>query len=128
MDEKIDGPLGLHILYPGLNPTVEYVTRLDILDALYADSLVSIVAVHGLGANPAWAWVWKEKGEHGELIRKVNWLQDLLPGKIPYARIMTFNYESKWHKDAPKQSRSNCAELLLTNLHDQRVEVSTALL
>lgn len=128
MDRDFNGPLGLHILCPGLNPAVEYVAGLDILDALFADSLVSIVAVHGLGANPAWAWVWKERREPDENCRKVNWLQDLLPEKIPYARIMTFNYESKWHKDAPKQSRSNCAELLLTALHDQRVKASINIL
>jgi hypothetical protein len=57
--------------------------------------------------------------------RRVNWLadEDLLPAKIPYARIMTFNYESKWHTDAPKQRRSQCAEQLLTALDNKRKEV-----
>jgi hypothetical protein len=58
--------------------------------------------------------------------KKVNWLEDhdLLPSKLPNARIMNFNYESKWHADAPKQTRSMCAEQLLTALDNKRKEVS----
>jgi hypothetical protein len=61
--------------------------------------------------------------------KKVNWLadHDLLPNVVPNARIMTFNYESKWHADAPKQRRSQCAEQLLTVLCNKRRQVrSTA--
>ena len=38
----------------------------------------------------------------------VNWLADenLLPAKLPDSRIITFNYESKWLLEAPKQRRS----------------------
>jgi hypothetical protein len=90
---------------------------------------ISIVAVHGLGANPDWAWVRKVKAKvrATDEEKKVNWLADpdLLPGKIPHARIMTFNYESKWHKDAPKQRRSLCADQLLTALDNKRKEVKT---
>jgi hypothetical protein len=59
--------------------------------------------------------------------KRVNWLadEDLLPAKIPSARIMTFNYESKWHVDAPKQRLSLCAEQLLTALQNKRKEVGT---
>jgi hypothetical protein len=80
---------------------------------------ISIVAVHGLGANPNQAWI--RKVAEG----KVNWLadQNMLPAKIPYARIMTFNYESKWHMDAPKQRRHLCAIQLLTALDNKRREV-----
>lgn len=86
---------------------------------------VSIIAVHGLGANPDWAWVRKVKVEATGEVRRLNWLadKDLLPAKIPYARIMAFNYESKWHTDAPKQRRSQCAEQLLTALDNKRKEV-----
>jgi hypothetical protein len=91
-------------------------------------SLASIVAVHGLGANPEWAWVWKVNGAHDQHMRTVNWLQDLLPEKIPYARILTFNYESKWHNDAPKQRRTLCADQLLIALHSQRIEVRITIL
>jgi hypothetical protein len=88
--------------------------------------LLSIVAVHGLGANPAWAWIRKTKNEATGEERKINWLKDenMLPFDIPNARIMTFNYESKWIADAPKQGRFSCAEQLLTALDNQRREVS----
>ena len=57
--------------------------------------------------------------------RHVNWLADanMLPAKLPNSRIMTFNYESKWLLNAPKQRRSLCAEQLLTALDNKRKEV-----
>ena len=93
----------------------------------FADSLVlySIVAVHGLGASPEWAWIRKVQSGSEEV--HVNWLADemMLPAKLPMSRIMTFNYESKWLMGAPKQSRSSCALQLLTALDNQRKEVGT---
>jgi hypothetical protein len=103
---------------------------------MYVDKHVSIVAVHGLGANPKWAWVRKvrvkveaseEERMNGMRVKLddrekiVNWLadQNLLPAKVPDARIMTFNNESKWHADALKQRRSLCAEQLLTALDNK---------
>ena len=85
----------------------------------------SVVAVHGLGADPAWAWVGKVGVEGSDQYKKVNWLadKDLLPAKIPHARIMTFNYESKWHKDSPKQRRALCADQLLAALDNKRKAV-----
>jgi hypothetical protein len=47
----------------------------------------------------------------------------MLPAKIPNARIMAFNYESSWLKDAPKQRRSLCADQLLSALDNKRKEV-----
>ena len=57
--------------------------------------------------------------------RYINWLKDdnLLPGSIPASRIMSFNYESKWFLDAPKQSLSSCAIQLLTALDNLRKTV-----
>ena len=59
----------------------------------------------------------------------VNWLADemMLPAKLPIARIMTFNYVSKWLLGAPKQRRSLCAIQLLTALDNQRKNVITLL-
>ncbi|KAI0405415.1 hypothetical protein F4802DRAFT_597245 [Xylaria palmicola] len=104
MDEQIVGPLGLVVLCPGTDP------------------IVDIVAVHGLGANPSWAWVRKVKMNDTGEEKTVKWLEqeDMLRKEIPNARIMTFNYESKWHANAPKQRRALCAEQLLAALHDQR--------
>ena len=84
-------------------------------------SFLSIVAVHGLGATPDWAWIRKvDKEVH------VNWLADenMLPAKLPDCRIMTFNYESKWLPAAPKQRRPLCAIQLLEALDNKRNEVT----
>ncbi|KAK0510326.1 hypothetical protein JMJ35_007720 [Cladonia borealis] len=96
--------LGLKVLVEGSNPCVD------------------IVAVHGLGATPDWAWI--RKVEDGNKEVHVNWLmdQDMLPAKLPNSRIMTFNYESKWLLAAPKQRRSLCAIQLLTALDNKRKE------
>ena len=84
---------------------------------------LSIVAVHGLGATPDWAWIRKVKNDDQEEL--VNWLADekMLPAKLPNSRIMTFNYESKWLLAAPKQRRYSCAIQLLTAIDNQREEV-----
>ena len=84
---------------------------------------LSIVAVHGLGATPDWAWIRKVKNDDQEVL--VNWLGDskMLPEKLPHSRIMTFNYESKWFLKAPKQHRYSCAIQLLTAIDNKREEV-----
>ena len=55
----------------------------------------------------------------------VNWLADdkMLPAKLPNSRIITFNYESKWFLEAPKQRRYSCAIQLLTAIDNKREEV-----
>lgn len=85
---------------------------------------LSIVAVHGLGASPDWAWIRKVKNnDEPEVL--VNWLADgnMLPVKLPNSRIMAFNYESKWLLGAPMQRRCLCAIQLLTALDNKRNEV-----
>ena len=88
---------------------------------------LSIVAVHGLGATPDWAWIRKVRDGDKEV--HVNWLADetLLPAKLPNSRIMTFNYESKWLSGDLKQRRSLCAIQLLTALENKRKGVTTLL-
>jgi hypothetical protein len=53
----------------------------------------------------------------------VNWLKDLLPTEIPEARIMTFNYSSRWHKNAPHQDRHAPSDILLEHLRMERERV-----
>lgn len=126
----MEGPsasqLGMVVLWEGLNATLEYFERLRLFLRYGTYTCVrSIVAIHGLGANPDWAWTRKIAGKPDGKEIYVNWLKDdhLLPSKIPNARIMTFNYESRWHKDAPRQRRALCATQLLTALDNQRKEV-----
>ena len=82
----------------------------------------SIVAVHGLGADPKWTWIANEGG-----VKEVNWLADLLPKELSdagiKARIMTFGYESQWHKHPPKTRRTICSEELLAALSNERKQV-----
>lgn len=51
----------------------------------------------------------------------------MLPSRLPYSRIMTFNYESQWILGNLKQRQSLCAIQLLTALDNQRNEVSEGL-
>ncbi|KAI0101549.1 hypothetical protein GGR51DRAFT_563451 [Nemania sp. FL0031] len=88
----------LEVLYPGVN-----------------EIEVDIVAVHGLGSNVDWSWTWQDNEGH-----RVHWLKDLLPNLIPNARIIAYNYESKWHADAPKTRLELCGEELIRSLHNFR--------
>ncbi len=85
----------------------------------------SVVVVHDLEADLVWAWVRKIEMKETDQYKKINWLADknLLSAKMSHARIMIFNYESKWHKDASKQRRVLCADQLLTALDNKRKEI-----
>ncbi|XP_044716492.1 NACHT domain-containing protein [Hirsutella rhossiliensis] len=91
----------LEILYPG--PT----------DFSNDDTEIDIVAVHGLGSNVDWSWTWKDDE------KCINWLRDpgMLPAKVPKSRIIAYNYESRWHADAPKTRLQLCGEELVHSLH-----------
>lgn len=90
----------------------------------------SIIAVQGLASDPERSWVWKARSkedkkavERGEKSEPVKWLEDLLPNDIPNARIMSFNYESRWQRNAPYQHIGSCARLLLDALHNSHFQV-----
>ncbi|OTB06173.1 hypothetical protein M426DRAFT_9990 [Hypoxylon sp. CI-4A] len=80
------------------------------------DAEIDIVAIHGLGSNADWAWVWKDESRH------VRWLQDddMLPSVVPNARILLYSYDSRWHHTAPHNRLETCGEDLVTKLHDFR--------
>ena len=115
-----DERLGLAVLYDGdlskfpLGPLVEYVKpccRLIHEGCLLM--LLSIVAVHGIGADPDRTWT-----RDG-----VNWLRDkeMLPQTIPQARIMRFGYESQWlGREAIQQRLPLVADQLLRSLTSSR--------
>lgn len=79
----------------------------------------SIVAVHGLGSNVDWSWIWQDKTG---LRPSVHWLKDLgmLPTIVPNARILAYNYESRWHADAPPTRLQLCCETLVQSLDNFR--------
>ncbi|RKK62252.1 hypothetical protein BFJ66_g1057 [Fusarium oxysporum f. sp. cepae] len=95
------------ILHP--NPTAD-------TDEETTQAEVDIIAVHGLGSNVDWSWTWKDKARPGS---PVNWLRDpdMLPRVIPKSRIMVYNYESRWHVNAPRTRLQLCGEELVRNLH-----------
>ncbi|KAF2156394.1 TPR-like protein [Myriangium duriaei CBS 260.36] len=88
------------------------------LEVLYEgpSTEIDVVAVHGLGSNVDWAWTWKNGNHH------VHWLKDpnMLPSVIPNARIIGYNYVSRWHKDAPKTRLRLLGENLIHSLHEFR--------
>jgi len=90
---------------------------------------VSVIAVHGLGANPDYTWKHKITTKEGGK-KYVQWLSDpeLLPSQIPNARIMTFNYPSRWHRNAPHQRRPSCAIQLLQAVHSDRVSLRPSII
>lgn len=75
----------------------------------------SIIAIHGIGADPDGTWISKKEG--------VNWLKDpdMLPKAAPQARIMRFGWESQWiGRDFIDQRCSTVAEQLLDDLRTVR--------
>ncbi|KAK5660882.1 hypothetical protein OQA88_12253 [Cercophora sp. LCS_1] len=57
-----------------------------------APGVVDVVAIHGLNGHYENTWTAPTTAKHGD---PVNWLKDLLPLKLPDARIMSFSYNSK---------------------------------
>ncbi|KAI1429343.1 hypothetical protein F5Y12DRAFT_482024 [Xylaria sp. FL1777] len=99
----------LEVLYPRPNQGVSNEIEVD------------IVAVHGLGSNVDWSWVWQDKKGHRP---PVHWLKDLnmLPRVVPHARIIVYNYESRWHANAPTTRLELCGEELVKSLHNFRTD------
>ncbi|KAG7429090.1 Kinesin light chain [Fusarium oxysporum f. sp. raphani] len=85
-------------------------------DGETAQAEVDIVAVHGLGSHVDWSWTWRDKDRPGS---SVNWLKDpdMLPRVVPKSRILAYNYESRWHVNAPRTRLQLCGEDLVRNLH-----------
>ncbi|KAI3343673.1 hypothetical protein F4824DRAFT_440720 [Ustulina deusta] len=82
---------------------------------------VDIIAVHGLGSNVDWSWTWQDKKGHRP---PVHWLKDpnMLPHVVPHARIIAYNYDSRWHTDAPNTRLELCGEELVESLHNFRTD------
>ncbi|KAI0506791.1 hypothetical protein F5B22DRAFT_622681 [Xylaria bambusicola] len=47
----------------------------------------------------------------------------MLPRVIPHARIIAYNYESRWHLNAPRTRLKLCGEELMRSLHHFRTDV-----
>lgn len=73
---------------------------------------VDIVAIHGLNGDPYETWTDEET--------QILWLRDLLPDKVPGARIFTYGYPSQLLCSKYKATISNYAENLLGHLESRR--------
>ncbi|KAM7213105.1 hypothetical protein V8F06_011528 [Rhypophila decipiens] len=102
---KTIGKQGLEVLVNPENPTVD------------------IIAIPGLGANPARSWLANEKDP-----KSFNWLNDKkdgLPKDFPNARIILFQYASAYHGAFKvRQYLTNIARTLLERLHAGRPPAS----
>jgi len=82
------------------------------------DPIVDIVAIHGLDGHREESW----KAKNGVL-----WLRDLLPKKIPKARILSYGYDAntRGHEQLSVETLDGHATALVSKLALKREETST---
>ncbi|KAK3393261.1 hypothetical protein B0H63DRAFT_14817 [Podospora didyma] len=85
----------------------------QVLDVTTADINVpvDIIAVQGLGST--YEWTWNKELSDGS---SVMWLRELLPKDLPDARIMTFEYDSRWLRDSALVTLEDCGNRLLESV------------
>ncbi|TVY89508.1 hypothetical protein LAWI1_G005763 [Lachnellula willkommii] len=139
--KKIDAQLlGIQILHIS-EKSAETTTECDLESVPLPSSTsfefysnrISIVAVHGLGANPATTWTAKKDNIESsnsqisvaQKTEYINWLShpDMLPSRIPHAHIIAFNHDSQWYGDEAVSLRLDpLASSLLRAIIDERKE------
>ncbi|KLU91741.1 hypothetical protein MAPG_10690 [Magnaporthiopsis poae ATCC 64411] len=82
---------------------------------------VDIVAIHGLGARADTTWLAYKNGKDSES-GYVHWLKDghMLPAKIPYARILTYDWNADIGQDTSADFFHGHAEAFLHQLSRDR--------
>lgn len=90
----------------------------------FAD-FISIVAIHGIGADPDSTWCGRvnTSNEPGREKRFVNWLQDdqMLPSAVLNACIMRYGYPSHWFGEGAFHTKlMDVAKRLLRSLRRHR--------
>ncbi|KAK3383209.1 Alpha/Beta hydrolase protein [Lasiosphaeria ovina] len=81
-------------------------------DGRSSQSPIDIVAIHGINGHCVKSWEDAKTGTY--------WLRDLLPGKLPHARIMTFQYDSKVWLNTSAYGVHEIADQLLSCLTRNR--------
>ena len=102
------------MLVPGDNPVVECVIpHLTTVNYATNRCQLSIVAVHGLDGHLEKSWT----ADNGVL-----WLRDLLPERIPHARILTYGYDAytRGRDRLPNESLHDLAKDLVSSLATER--------
>lgn len=79
----------------------------------------SVVAIHGLDGHPEQSWTTKK----GTL-----WLRDLLPQKLPHARVLTYGYDAytRGRKQLANESIHDLAKDLVSSLTLKRQVTSVS--
>lgn len=113
----------IQILYDGGdNPQTEYVLVVSVFVMFHStggtDHLApSIVAVHGLASNPDTTWNYRDSEG-----APPHWLRDFLPKEGLNARIIAFNYNSEWKRNALSKSLADHGNDLLIQLDETRLK------
>ena len=100
----------MHVVAPGADPVVESARFHLMMENSVTDRFdFSIIAIHGLDGHPKWSWT----AENGTF-----WLCDLLPNKIPHARILTYGYDAntRGQQQLARMSINNLAEDMVSSL------------
>ncbi|KAF8514586.1 hypothetical protein BU17DRAFT_52493 [Hysterangium stoloniferum] len=92
VNHTCDSGLGITVLVQGISPIIESLILTNLRCFFTDNNSNSIIAIHGLDGHREDSWT----AENGIL-----WLKDLLPQRLPHARIATYGY------DASTGSQSN---------------------
>ena len=111
---SLKSEFGVNVLTPGDNPVIECVfSHLITVNYAIDHCQFSIVAVHGLDGHLEKSWT----ADNGVL-----WLRDLLPERIPHARILTYGYDAytRGRDRLAKESLHDLANDLVSSLATER--------
>ena len=90
-------------------PELEYVFWSPVLLKARLSNFISVIFIHGPQGHATRTWT----------ASKVCWPKDLLPKSLPYARIMTFGYNTLETNEPPLRIR-DLAKILLDSLTNNR--------
>ncbi|KFA81792.1 hypothetical protein S40288_06990 [Stachybotrys chartarum IBT 40288] len=82
----------------------------------HGDAAVDVIFVHGLGSKVATTWAYKRKDGS-----RYHWLTEQFPKDMPDARVLVYEYASRWYDDPVRTDLRECAaQFLRTLLRDRR--------
>lgn len=82
----------------------------------------SIIAVQGLGSNYDWTWSVAAEATG----QRYHWLRQSIRSELPHARVLAFDYDSRWYDNPASVSLEECgAQLLRAVLADRGHAEST---
>lgn len=92
--------------------------------------LLSIFAIHGLGAHALYTWTTKaskaeyrsrlDAGLPREEAKRINWLKDFLPEQFPAARVVAIGHNANWFFMAPVKTAYEAATNVLREIKEAR--------